>query len=52
MGQVFQPWIQSRRLAYVKRKHVISGILIHAQMQALGRLMDNEGTPNVDVLKR
>ncbi|XP_074583910.1 sodium/calcium exchanger NCL1-like [Curcuma longa] len=50
--QVFQPWIQSRRLAYVKRKHVISGILIHAQMQALGRLMDNEGTPNVDVLKR
>ncbi|KAG6516431.1 hypothetical protein ZIOFF_026896 [Zingiber officinale] len=50
--QVFQPWIQRRRLAYVKHKHVISGILKHAQMQALGRLVDNEGTPNVDVLKR
>ncbi|KAG6517118.1 hypothetical protein ZIOFF_020498 [Zingiber officinale] len=49
--QIFQPWIQRRRLAYAKHKHVISGILRHAQMQALGRLMDKEGTPNPDVLK-
>ncbi|XP_042467785.1 sodium/calcium exchanger NCL1-like [Zingiber officinale] len=49
--QIFQPWIQRRRLAYAKHKHVISGILRHAQMQALGRLMDKEGTPDPDVLK-
>ncbi|XP_074557342.1 sodium/calcium exchanger NCL1-like [Curcuma longa] len=49
--QIFQPWIQRRRLAYAKHKHVISGILRHAQMQSLGRLMDKEGTPNPDVLK-
>ncbi|URE09925.1 calcium-binding EF hand family protein [Musa troglodytarum] len=49
--QVFRPWIQRRRLAYAKHKHVISGILRHAQMQALGRLIDN-GKPNVDVIKK
>ncbi|XP_065044259.1 sodium/calcium exchanger NCL1-like [Musa acuminata AAA Group] len=49
--QVFRPWIQRRRLAYAKHKHVISGILRHAQMQALGRLID-DGKPNVDVMKK
>lgn len=51
MDQVFRPWIQRRRLAYAKHKHVISGILRHAQMQALGRLID-DGKPNVDVMKK
>ncbi|CAN1249037.1 Sodium/calcium exchanger NCL [Linum perenne] len=27
--QVFQPWVQRRRLAFAKHKHVISGILRH-----------------------
>ena len=52
MHQVFQPWIQRRKLAYVKHKHVISGILRHAQMQALGRLLNDDGTPNEDVIRK
>ncbi|CAL9131734.1 unnamed protein product [Musa acuminata var. zebrina] len=50
--QVFQPWIQRRRLAYAKHKHVISGILIHAQMQSLGRIINDDGEPNISVVKK
>ncbi|KAJ0963079.1 hypothetical protein J5N97_028201 [Dioscorea zingiberensis] len=50
--QVFQPWIQKRRLAYAKHKHVISGILKHAQMETLGRLFDGDGEPNVHVIRK
>ncbi|KAG0500475.1 hypothetical protein HPP92_000547 [Vanilla planifolia] len=50
--QIFQPWIQKRRLAYAKHKHVISGILRHAQMQALGRLLTDEGEPNKPVIEK
>lgn len=52
MNQVFQPWIQRRRLAYAKHKHVISGILIHAQMQSLGWLINDDGEPNISVVKK
>jgi len=52
MHQVFQPWIQRRKLAYAKHKHVISGILKHAQMQSLGRLLNDDGTPNEDVIRK
>ncbi|KAL5564491.1 hypothetical protein UlMin_027655 [Ulmus minor] len=48
--QVFQPWVQKRRLDYVKHKHVISGILQHAN--ALGRLLNEEGEPNIEVIKK
>ncbi|TVU22849.1 hypothetical protein EJB05_32569 [Eragrostis curvula] len=50
--QVFQPWVQRRRLAYAKHKHVISGILRHAQKQALGRLLNEDGTPNEEVIRK
>ncbi|KAI0487969.1 hypothetical protein KFK09_027792 [Dendrobium nobile] len=50
--QIFQPWIQRRRLAYAKHKHVISGILRHAQMQALGRLVTSDGEPNKPVIEK
>lgn len=50
--QVFQPWIQRRKLAYAKHKHVISGILRHAQMQSLGRLLNDDGTPNEQVIRK
>ncbi|KAK4398338.1 Sodium/calcium exchanger NCL [Sesamum angolense] len=49
--QVFQPWVQRRRLAYAKHKHVISGILKHLKMRALGRLSTEEGKPNEEVLE-
>ncbi|KAJ8532344.1 hypothetical protein K7X08_012267 [Anisodus acutangulus] len=50
--QVFQPWIQTRRLIYVKHKHVISGILKHLKQHALGRLFTDHGTPNIEVLEK
>jgi hypothetical protein len=52
LHQVFQPWIQRRKLAYAKHKHVISGILRHAQMQSLGRLLNDDGTPNEQVIRK
>ncbi|KAL6597728.1 hypothetical protein ACP70R_046533 [Stipagrostis hirtigluma subsp. patula] len=50
--QVFQPWIQKRKLAYAKHKHVLSGILRHAQTQGLGRLLNEDGTPNESVIRK
>ncbi|XP_009604315.1 sodium/calcium exchanger NCL-like [Nicotiana tomentosiformis] len=50
--QVFQPWIQTRRLDYVKHKHVISGILKHLKKHALGRLFTDHGTPNIQVIEK
>lgn len=51
-AQVFQPWIQKRRLAFAKHKHVISGILKHLKQRALGRLLTDSGEPNIDVIKK
>ncbi|CAA0816022.1 sodium/calcium exchanger family protein / calcium-binding EF hand family protein [Striga hermonthica] len=50
--QIFQPWVQRRRLAYAKHKHVISGILKHLKMHALGKLATEDGRPNVEVLTK
>ncbi|XP_043689478.1 sodium/calcium exchanger NCL-like [Telopea speciosissima] len=50
--QVFQPWTQKRKLAYVKHKHVISKILKHLKMHSLGRLLTDEGLPNTEVIKK
>ncbi|KAL5736452.1 hypothetical protein ACOSP7_030868 [Xanthoceras sorbifolium] len=50
--QVFQPWIQRRRLAYAKHKHVISGVLKQLRQRALGRLLNDEGEPNVEVIRK
>jgi len=50
--QVFQPWIQRRRLEYARLKHVMSGLLRHAQMHVFGRLLDEDGSPNVPVIEK
>ncbi|KAK4255862.1 hypothetical protein QN277_008800 [Acacia crassicarpa] len=50
--QVFQPWIQRRRLAYVKHKHVISRILRHLGQRALGRLLTDDGKPDREMIKK
>ncbi|CAN0921722.1 Sodium/calcium exchanger NCL [Linum grandiflorum] len=50
--QVFQPWVQRRRLAFAKHKHVISGILRHLKQRSLGRLLDDEGQPDTDVIRK
>lgn len=49
---MFQPWIQTRRLAYAKHKHVISGILKHLRMHSLGKLITDEGGINEDVVEK
>ncbi|GMY31956.1 sodium/calcium exchanger NCL-like [Fagus crenata] len=44
--QVLQPWIQRRKIAYVKHKHVILGVLRHLRQHALGRLLGEDGEPD------
>ncbi|KAI3942219.1 hypothetical protein MKW92_015905 [Papaver armeniacum] len=48
--QVFQPWIQRRKLAYAKHKHVMSGILRHLDLE--NKLMTDDYSPNIDVIKK
>ncbi|KAK9269560.1 hypothetical protein L1049_001336 [Liquidambar formosana] len=50
--QIFQPWIQRRRLDYFKHRHVISGILKLLKQHALGRLLTNDGEPDPEVIKK
>ncbi|CAM8957655.1 unnamed protein product [Rhodiola kirilowii] len=50
--QVLQPQIQRRRIAYAKHKHVISGLLTYLKKHALGRLLDDDGLPNPEVLEK
>ncbi|TVU33245.1 hypothetical protein EJB05_25036, partial [Eragrostis curvula] len=50
--QIFQPWIQRRRLEYARHKHVMSGLLTHVQTHAFGRIFHDDGTPNVPVIEK
>ncbi|KAI8557829.1 hypothetical protein RHMOL_Rhmol04G0041000 [Rhododendron molle] len=50
--QVFQPWIQRRKLEYAKHKHVMSGVLRHLRKHALGRLRREDGKPNEEVIQK
>ncbi|KAK6229350.1 hypothetical protein SCA6_018301 [Theobroma cacao] len=50
--QIFQPWIQKRRLEFVKHEHLILKILQHVQKHAIGRILTRDGSPNVYVIKR
>ncbi|KAL4555098.1 hypothetical protein LXL04_037709 [Taraxacum kok-saghyz] len=50
--QVIQPKWQKRRLVYTKYKHVRSRILMELSSRSLGRLLDDQGQPNLDVMTR
>ncbi|KAJ6301733.1 hypothetical protein OIU77_015947 [Salix suchowensis] len=50
--QVFQPWIQERRIEYTRHKLVMSGILKHLKQRALGRLLTDDGSLDEDVIKK
>ncbi|KAG9446126.1 hypothetical protein H6P81_012254 [Aristolochia fimbriata] len=50
--QVYQPWVQSRRLAYAKRKHIISGLLRHLHKESLGKLLRSDGEPNIQLIEK
>ncbi|KAL4619879.1 hypothetical protein ACB092_06G113000 [Castanea dentata] len=45
--QVLQPWIQRRKLAYVRHKHVILGFL---KQRALERLLKEDGNPDTETI--
>ncbi|KAJ0101037.1 hypothetical protein Patl1_04780 [Pistacia atlantica] len=49
---VFHPWIKEKRLAYAKHRHVISGFLKHLRNHALGKLLNDRGEPDKDVIKK
>ncbi|KAD2394449.1 hypothetical protein E3N88_41426 [Mikania micrantha] len=48
--QVYQPNIQKRRITFAKHKHVSSGILRYLKSNAFGRLVDDQGQLNREVL--
>ncbi|THG03226.1 hypothetical protein TEA_024894 [Camellia sinensis var. sinensis] len=52
IAKVFQPWIQRRRLAYAKHKHVISGFLKYLRMRALGRFIKDNGELNTEIVEK
>lgn len=50
--QVFQPWIQKRRLLYIKHEHLVIDILKHVQNQTMGRFLTENGAPNLIAIRR
>ncbi|XP_018731636.2 sodium/calcium exchanger NCL [Eucalyptus grandis] len=50
--QIFQPWIQKRRLEYVKHVHLIPRIIQHLQRKASERLLTEDGAPNLRAIRR
>lgn len=52
LAQIFEPRIQERRLLkYAEQKLVVSGILKHVKRDALGRLLTQDGKPNIPVIE-
>lgn len=50
--QIFKPWIQKRRLEYVKYDEALLRILQLVQERALGRILTGEGAPNINAIQR
>ncbi|KAM1311226.1 hypothetical protein PS1_007708 [Malus domestica] len=50
--QIFRPWVQKRRLEFVKHGHLISSILQHVQKHALARVLTVKGAPNIPAIRR
>ncbi|KAL0006771.1 hypothetical protein SO802_008273 [Lithocarpus litseifolius] len=50
--QVRQPDIQRRKIAYVKHKYFMLGLLTHLKQRSLGRLLDENGQPDTVVIQK
>lgn len=50
--QCLDPWMQERSLNYSKYEHLLTGFLHHVQRHARGKLINEEGQPDIDVIKR
>nr|XP_017186544.1 sodium/calcium exchanger NCL-like isoform X2 [Malus domestica] len=49
---IFRPWVQKRRLEFVKLGHLVSSILQHIQKHALARVLTVKGAPNIPAIRR
>ncbi|XP_073029641.1 sodium/calcium exchanger NCL2-like [Primulina eburnea] len=49
--QFFQPWIQRRRLLYVKHEYLVIDILKRVQSQTMGNLLTENGSPNISTIR-
>ncbi|OMO92399.1 Calcium-binding EF-hand [Corchorus olitorius] len=50
--QCFQPWIQQRKLEFVKHEYLVLKVLQHVQKRALTRILTYNGAPNVNAIRR
>ncbi|KAH8518862.1 hypothetical protein H0E87_000644 [Populus deltoides] len=50
--QIFEPWIQKRRLEYVKYNEGLLRILQLLQERALGIILTGDGAPNINAIQR
>lgn len=50
--QVFQPWIQVRKLQYVKHRRVMTGFLKHLKKKSFGKLCNDDGGLNTAVIDK
>ncbi|MED6111474.1 hypothetical protein PIB30_052596 [Stylosanthes scabra] len=50
--QVSEPWRQKRRLEYLKHDDLILRILSHVEKNTLQSILTNNGTPNVNAIRR
>ncbi|KAJ1690946.1 hypothetical protein LUZ63_015101 [Rhynchospora breviuscula] len=48
--QIFQPWVQKRRLEYVRLKLLMSGILHHFESKFLTKLTGEDGSPDTSAI--
>ncbi|MCD7448884.1 hypothetical protein HAX54_046978 [Datura stramonium] len=50
--QIFQPWIQKRRLEYIKHEHFVVDILKHVQEHTIEKLLREDGSPNIPAIRK
>ncbi|OMO74857.1 Calcium-binding EF-hand [Corchorus capsularis] len=50
--QCFQPWIQQRKLEFVKHEYLVLKVLQHVQKRALTRILTYNGAPNINAIRR
>ncbi|XP_060194416.1 sodium/calcium exchanger NCL1-like isoform X2 [Lycium barbarum] len=50
--QILNPWMQKRSLEYSKYENLLAGFLHHVQRHARGKLINEEGQPDIDAIKR
>ncbi|KAK7324696.1 hypothetical protein VNO77_28459 [Canavalia gladiata] len=50
--QIFQPRIQRRKLAYIKYKNLVSGLLEYLKAQDVGRFLKDNGEPDTEVIQK